>query len=197
MTGRARPTGRHRAPRRHRWVWTTAAALTAGVLVALLGSGGTYALWNASASTQGATIRSGTAALSVSALSTTRTPALGPGTSTTGTFTVRNSGTVPLSIRVVTSSTEVTWGDATDADVLSSQTLHLSSVGSASSCRPGLGGARGPLASFDTGSGYYTLPVGATGTACIEVALSADAPQSVSGAVTDFTLTVSGTQVAP
>lgn len=194
-------TARHRAPRARRLharvVGSAIVVLVVAVVVSLLGTGGTYALWNASASTKGATVKSGTATLVVSPLSAMYSPAIGPGSSAVGSFTVRNSGTVPLSVRVMTTTTKVSYADATDAVVLGAQTLKLASVASASACRAGLGGASGPLASFDTGSGYYTLPVGATGTACVEVVLASDAPQSVSGAVTDFTLTVSGTQVAP
>ncbi|KQS14625.1 hypothetical protein ASG04_01910 [Curtobacterium sp. Leaf183] len=195
-------SGRHRAPRvrrpvRPRVLWPAAGILVLGVLLSLLGTGGTYALWNASASTNGATVKSGTATVSVGPLSAMRSPTLGPGSSTVGSFTVRNTGTVPLSMRVMTTATKVSYASATDAVVLGAQTLKLASVGSASACRAGLGGASGPLASFDTGSGYYTLPVGASGVACVEITLAQDAPQTVSGAVTDFTLTVTGTQVAP
>ncbi|OIH94441.1 TasA family protein [Curtobacterium sp. MCBA15_001] len=201
MTRSTTTTARHRAPRsralRARVLWSAVVVLLVAVLVSLLGTGGTYALWNASASTKGATVKSGTATLTVSPLSAMYSPALGPGSSTVGSFTVRNSGTVPLSVRVMTTATKVSYAGTTDAVVLGTQTLKLASVASASACRAGLGGASGPLASFDTGSGYYTLPVGATGTACLEVVLASDAPQSVSGAVTDFTLTVTGTQVAP
>lgn len=197
MTRTTTTTGRHRARRRHRWVWPAGLVLAVGVSVSVLGAGGTYALWNASASTKGATIKSGTATLTVSPLSAMYTPPIGPGASTTGSFTVKNTGTVPLGIRVQTTRTKVSYANATDTVVLGAQTLHLSSVGSASGCRAGLGGATGALAAFDTGSGYYTLPVGASGVACVEVVLAKDAPQTVSGAVTDFTLTVTGTQVAP
>lgn len=199
---RTTTSGRHRAPRvrrpvRARVLWPASLVLALGVVVSLLGTGGTYALWNASASTKGATVKSGTATVTVSPLSTMRAPALGPGASTVGSFTVKNTGSVPLGIRVMTTSTKVSYASATDAVVLGAQTLKLASVGSASACRAGLGGASGPLASFDTGSGYYTLPVGASGVACVEITLAQDAPQTVSGAVTDFTLTVTGTQVAP
>lgn len=202
MTRSTTTTGRHRAVRRPRrpgtlLLWTATLVLVVAVATSLLGTGGTYALWNASATTKGATVRSGTATLNISPLSAMRTPAIGPGSSTVGSFTVRNTGTVPLSIRVMTTATKVSYAGTTDAVVLGAQTLKLASVATTSACRAGLGGASGPLASFDTGSGYYTLPVGATGTACLEVVLASDAPQSVSGAVTDFTLTVTGTQVAP
>jgi predicted ribosomally synthesized peptide with SipW-like signal peptide len=165
------------------------------VLATVAGTGGTYALWNAAAETDGATIRSGTASVIVSPMTSTRAPVLAPGASTTGTFTARNTGSVPLSMRVTTTSTKVSYVDVPDSTVLGVQTLRLSAVRDAAACRPGNGGASGALATFDTGTGYFTLPVGVTATACVEIVLASDAPQSVSGAVTDFTLTVTGTQV--
>ena len=189
--------GRHVAAVRRRSLLLAVPVLLAVVLGGLLGTGGTNALWTSAASTQGATVRSGTATIAVSPLSAMNTAVLGPGTSTTGTFTVRNTGSVPLSMRVAVTATKVSYADeSTTQGVLGELTLHLSAVGAASGCRAGLGGASARLAAFDTGSGYYTLPSNARATACVEVVLDADAPQAVSGAVTDFTLTVTGVQVA-
>lgn len=75
-------------------------------------------------------------------------------------------------------------------------TLHLAMVSSAAKCAPGLTGTSGRLATFDTGTGSLTLPAGVSGIACLEMGLDADAPQTVAGATTDFTLTVTGTQVS-
>ncbi|WP_144763127.1 TasA family protein [Curtobacterium sp. 9128] len=198
MTRTATRTGRHRAPRPRRWVWPTTAALVVAVTASVLGTGGTYALWNGSATTAGATVRSGTATISVSAISAMETRILAPGTGVTGTFTVQNTGTVPLAMRVTSGVRNVAWvPDATKPTVLDEETLHLAVVATPSDCRPGLGGATGRVDTFDTGSGYYTMPPGARGVGCLEIALDADAPQSVAGAVTDFTLTVTGTQVRP
>ncbi|MGU3409676.1 TasA family protein [Microbacterium sp. M1A1_1b] len=197
MTRTTTTHGRHRAARRHRWLLPSALVLVAGVLLSLLGTGGTYALWNAAASTRAATVKSGTATLTVGQLSAMNTTVIGPGSSTVGSFTVKNTGTVPLSLRVTTTATTVSSAGTTDAVVLGAQTLKTTGVASASACRAGLGGTSGPLASFDTGSGWSTLAAGASSTACVEVALAQNAPQSVAGAVTSFTLTVTGTQVAP
>ncbi|WP_220034184.1 SipW-dependent-type signal peptide-containing protein [Curtobacterium sp. MCSS17_008] len=172
--------------------------LLAVVLGGLLGTGGTNALWTSAASTSGSTVRSGTATIAVSQLSAMNASVIGPGVGTTGTFTVRNTGTVPLSMRVAVTSTKVAYADGTTPDaVLAELTMRLNAVASASACRSGVGGATQRLADFDTGSGYYTLPRGVTATACVEVVLDSDAPQSVAGAVTDFTVTVTGTQVGP
>lgn len=190
-------TGRHRAAPRRRWVLPTALALAVAVITALFGSGSTYALWNGTASTTASTVRSGTATITVSPLTAMNTARLAPGTSTTGTFSVKNTGSTALGMRVMTTAEKVSYADTTDAAVLGEVTLKLSLVGSAADCRPGIGGYSARVASFDTGSGYLTLPSGGGGVGCVEMMLDSDAPQAVSGAVVDFTLTVTGTQVAP
>ncbi|QVG65284.1 hypothetical protein JG551_002687 [Curtobacterium flaccumfaciens pv. flaccumfaciens] len=193
MTATPRTTGRHRAARRYRWVWPVAIALVVAVGTALLGAGGTYALWNGTASTASTTVRSATATITVGSTTAMNTAVLGPGTSTTGTFTVRNTGSIPLSMRVTTTASKSSVAAATGE-----LTLHLAMVSSAAKCVPGLTGTSGRLATFDTGSGSgsFTLPAGVSGIACLEMALDADAPQTVAGATTDFTLTVTGTQVS-
>jgi len=197
MTRTPRTTGRHRAPRRHRWIWPTVIALVVAVVTAMLGTGGTYALWNGTASTSASTVRSATATITTGPLSAMNTAVLGPGTGVTGTFTVQNTGSIPLSMRVATTSTKVSYAtNSTTTAVLGELTLRLSVVGSTADCRTGLSGASGRLASFDTGSGSFTLAAGASAVGCVEMDLDADAPQSVAGAVTDFSLTVTGTQVS-
>lgn len=196
MTSTPRTTGRHAAPRRHRWVWPTTIALVVAVVTAMLGTGGTYALWNGTASTQASTVRSATATVSTGPLSTMNTAVLGPGTGVTGTFAVQNTGSIPLSMRLATTATKVSSAtNSSSAAVLGELTLRLSVVSSAAVCRTGLSGASGRVAASDTGSGSFTLAAGASAVGCVEVDLDADAPQSVGGAVTDFTLTVTGTQV--
>lgn len=197
MTGTPRTTGRHRAVRRHRWIPPVALALVVAVATALLGVGGTYALWNGTASTAATTVKSATATIAVGTLSTMNTTVLGPGTGVTGTFAVKNTGSIPLSMRVATTSTKVASAtNASSAAVLGELTLRLTNVSSAAACTAGLSGASGRLAAFDTGSSSFTLQPGASSVGCVELVLDADAPQSVSGAVTDFTLTVTGTQVS-
>jgi hypothetical protein len=190
-------TRRHRAAPRRRWVWPTALALVVAVVTALLGSGATYALWNGTASTTASTVKSGSATITVSPLTAMNTSRLAPGASTTGTFSVTNTGSTALGMRVMTTATKVSYANTTDAAVLGEVTLKLSLVSSAAACRPGVGGYSARVATFDTGSGYLTLPTGGGGVGCVEMTLDSDAPQAVSGAVVDFTLTVTGTQVAP
>jgi hypothetical protein len=197
MSASALRRGRHAAPRRRRWIWLVTLALVAVLFSTLVATSGTYALWNKAASTSASTVTSGTAALSIGGLSSMNTGSMGPGGATTGTFTVTNTGSVPLSMRVTTGSTSVASANgASNSTVLGALTIRLSLVASAGACTAGLSGASGAIASFDTGAGYYTLPAGASGIGCVEVDLASSAPQSVSGATTSFSLTATGTQVA-
>jgi hypothetical protein len=196
---RGSAAGRHAAPRHRRALvlWSLALAVIV-VTISLVGARGTFALWNTRSAVGAGTLKSGTATLVVSPMPALRLSALGPGTASAGVFTVGNTGSTALDIRVATTSTKVSYVSPTpDSTVLGALTLHLSSVASSSECTTGRSGAAAPLASFDTGAGYYRLPKGVTATACLEVSLSADAPQSIAGAVVDFTVTVTGTQVAP
>ncbi|PZE35352.1 TasA family protein [Curtobacterium sp. MCPF17_031] len=197
MTRTTPTTGRHRAPRRRRWAWPLGLGLVLAVAAAVVGSGGTYALWNSTSETPASTVRSGTAALAVAPLTAMYRTPLAPGRSTTGTFSVRNSGSVPLAIRTQVTTLHVAYASVPDSAVLDELTLRLAPVARAADCRPGLGGYAARPAAFDTGSGHFTLPIGASATGCLEMVLDADAPQTVSGAVTDFTVTITGTQVAP
>ena len=124
------------------------------------------------------------------------TASMAPGGKTIGTFTVSNTGSVPLSMEVRTSTTAVSYAaSASNATVLGSFTLHLAVVASTTACTVGLSGANHALAAFDTGAGYYTLPVGGSAVGCVELDLGTAAPQSIAGAVVDFSLTATGTQV--
>lgn len=195
MSGTSTAGGRHRASRRHRWVLPLALALVVAVGTALLGSAGTYALWNQAASTAPLTVRSGTATLSVSQLVMSSAP-LAPGTGSTGTVTITNTGSVPLTTRVTTTSARVSGTSTASAAVLAEVTLRWSVVSSAAACRAGLTATSGRAASFDSGVDRTAVPVGGQRLGCVEVVLDADAPQGVAGAGVDVALTVTGTQVA-
>jgi hypothetical protein len=195
MSGTTTATGRHRAARRHRWAWPAVLALVVAVLTALLGTSSTWALWNRAASTAPSTVHSGTATLTVSQLSMTTTP-LAPGTSSTGTFTITNTGTVPLTTRVTTTTARVSSTSTASATVLGEVTLRYSVVTTVASCRAGLTATSGRVASFDSGTDRTAVPVGGQRIGCVEMVLDTDAPQSVAGAGVAVGLTVTGTQVA-
>lgn len=198
--GRARHRSIERAssarrPLRSLWAWTAVVAVA--VAVALVATGGTYALWNASTTSNAQLVRSGTAALQLSGQPDLNTP-LAPGQATATTFGVRNSGDVPLSMRVAVTATKTSYGaSGTGAGSLDELSLRLTPVSSPSGCTATTaGGYSARPAAFDTGSGYFTLPSGASAIACLVLTLDADAPATTAGSVADLTITVSGTQVA-
>ncbi|MDO9396280.1 MAG: TasA family protein [Herbiconiux sp.] len=97
--------------RRMMMVVMTAGAATA---LAVVASGGTYALFNSTASTAGGTLRAGTATLSVSTL-TLDAARLNPGGIALGTATVQNTGNVKLALRlsgVTRTSTSTAYSSA-------------------------------------------------------------------------------------
>ena len=195
MTTTAPNGARHLAPRRgRRWIWVLLGVLVVAVVSALIATSGTYALWNGAASTSAATVTAGSASLSIGAATSMNAASLAPGTGVTSTFSVGNTGTVPLSMRVALNTVKVAYSGTTDAATLGALTLHLTTVASASACTTGLAGYSASLASFDTGAGIYTLPASASGVACLELDLSSTAPTAVQGAVVTFSLVVTGTQ---
>ncbi len=139
--------GRHRSGRvvstgtLRRSVLLAVPVVLAVLLGGLVGTGGTNALWtDAATAGGGSVVRSGTASVFVSPLTAMNTAVLGPGSSTIGTFTVRNDGTVPLSMRVAVTATKVSYADtSTPTAVLGELTMHLSAVGSAPDAVPGSG----------------------------------------------------------
>ncbi|WP_148076750.1 TasA family protein [Frigoribacterium sp. PhB24] len=203
MPGPSRGRARHRSTERAsssrrplRSLWAGTAVVAGAVTVALVATGGTYALWNTSSTSNAQVVRSGTAALSISGQPNLGTP-LAPGQATATTFSVTNGGDVPLSMRVAVTTTRTSSGESgTGAGSLDELTLRITPVSSASDCTATTtGGYSARPAAFDTGSGYFTLPSGISALACLVLALDPDAPAATSGSVADLTITVSGTQV--
>ncbi|MGV8884217.1 MAG: hypothetical protein ACOH1T_01335 [Microbacteriaceae bacterium] len=174
-----------RSPRIALWaaVQSPAARLLRGALIfasavalGLLGTGTSYAFLNAAApAAPTGTLQSGTATLAVSAGAVTLTN-LYPGISRNGTFTVSNTGDVPLQLSV-TSFTGPTAANGLSA-----------------SLAPGVcpaGVAAGQVASGNVGS---PLAVGATTSVCLTVAMSANAPAAMAGTTTTVTASILGTQ---
>ncbi|QYH35314.1 M73 family metallopeptidase [Salinibacterium sp. M195] len=156
------------------------AVLAIVVSLGLVGTGGTYAYLNASAtSTPGATINAGTAALTVGSQSLSWT-ALAPGNSVTGTFTISNAGDVPL----VLSATSVV------AVTPSSPTITLPANTFVATVHNGACSATGvPAVALNS-----TLAAGATTNACLVLTLSASAVADAQSASAAITATISGVQ---
>ncbi|MBH0109765.1 hypothetical protein I6E81_06260 [Salinibacterium sp. NG22] len=151
------------------------AVLTIAVSLGLVGTGGTYAYLNSSVTTTpGSTISAGTAALTVGN-QTLNWSALAPGKSVTGTFTITNTGDVPLVLSAAIAATAT-----------GSSTTNPFTISVANSACPTSGAPTGTLSS--------TLAAGASTSACLVVTLPANAPASAQSTNVAITATISGVQ---
>jgi hypothetical protein len=164
------------------------------VLVALTGVGGSYALWNASAPVQAATLTTGTAALTIdgsaaASLGSLQATRLGPGSSVAQKVTVANTGNVPLTLSL--SPTTVTADGGLAPYLLAQVTMNTSDCSVAA-----LGAASRAVSGYSVSTFGVTLQPGASVPACVELTLSPQAPASVQGATASARFTLSGTQAA-
>jgi predicted ribosomally synthesized peptide with SipW-like signal peptide len=175
---------------------TITTAIIALCAAAILTSGGTFALWNSTASVSAGTITSGTLGISVNDGSTspitfTQMP-LAPGTAGIAAVKVTNTGSIPLDLHVLST----TVGSTTNA-LAPQLRLGVATVTASASCT----GAAVPdpttaLASFSTPAspGLATLAAGVSTYLCFELKLDSAAPQSVQGGTATFTITLEGNQ---
>jgi hypothetical protein len=196
----ARPAWPRRSPRAHRPARAPVLVLTVGVLAAtVLGvsaAGDSSAFLTARASTAAVptVITSGTAALSVSALSMPTT-ALYPGLTLYAAVTATNTGDVPLLLGVA----GLTPPSAATASNALSQALivGLGAADSSAACAAGTATPawRGSFAQAPAGLLGVTLAVDASRTLCVSVTLPATAPTASQGqSSTGFALRITGTQ---
>jgi len=172
--------------------------LTATVTISLLATGGTYAMWNTTATVKGSTISSGSTALSIKASTAADSTlvtdytvtgldvtALLPGRSviTASPMTFKNTGTTKLSFSVAS----ITYANGTMVE-LSSKLTPVLRQSAACSTSPD---NAAPVAS--------ALPIvmapGASIPVCLEVGLDASALPSVQGQTASFAITLAVTQV--
>lgn len=152
-----------------------ATIFTIAIAIALIGTGGTYAYLNSSATAAPASILSaGTSALTVGSQSLNWS-ALTPGKSVTGTFSITNTGDVPL---VLSATVAATMTPSALADPFT-----ISVVNGA--C---------PASGVPSGSLNNTLAAGASTSACLVVTLPMNAPASAQSASAAITATISGVQ---
>lgn len=164
-------------------------AVVAGALVLGLGAaGGTLALLSAERTIPGATITAGSLGLSVNGGSTATIGgySISPGSPHARTFTVTNTGTVPVEIGATISVT------STDP-IQDNMRARVTAVADSAECTPDLRGTRGDLNGY-TVSEVAEIPSGQTATVCLELALDDATPLSQAGQSAAFTLTVNGTQ---
>ncbi|PRY64672.1 hypothetical protein B0I08_11257 [Glaciihabitans tibetensis] len=159
--------------------------------LALTGVGSTYAMWNKNTAVNASTVTSASTGLTINGSTTYTIPALGlanlaPGQSIMVPLTLANTGTTKLSTAV----TGVTI--LTNSKGLSNE-LTLRATQSATCNASTTAGTR--LANFTTVSAPVTMAVGASAPLCLELKMDVDAPMSVSGGSTTFTLNLTATQV--
>jgi hypothetical protein len=173
-----------------RAAWLTIGLLTAVLVASLAATGGSYALWNGTASAQPASVTSGTSGLVVTQQSALDATRLLPGQATIGTFTAKNTGTVPLDVAVSTR------GTSSNSAFLGELSVRLGPVASAAACVSGATTWSGRPGQLTTSSGFVRIQPGASAIVCSEVALDQDAPQTVQGSTAQLTFALTGTQVA-
>ncbi|WP_440696966.1 TasA family protein [Clavibacter nebraskensis] len=173
-----------------RAAWLTIGLLTAVLVASLAATGGSYALWNGTASAQPASVTSGTSGLVVTQQSALDATRLLPGQATIGTFTAKNAGTVPLDVAVSTR------GTSSNSAFLGELSVRLGPVASAAACVSGATTWSGRPGQLTTSSGFVRIQPGASAIVCSEVALDQDAPQTVQGSTAQLTFALTGTQVA-
>ncbi|ALD12502.1 TasA family protein [Clavibacter capsici] len=174
-----------------RAAWLTIGLLTAVLVASLAATGGSYALWNGSASAQPAGVTSGTSGLVVTQQSALDSSRLLPGQGAIGTFTAKNTGTVPLDVAVSTR------GTSSNSAFLGELSVRIGPVASTSACVSGATTWSGRPGQLTTSSDFVRIQPGASAVVCSEVVLDRDAPQSVQGSTGQLTFALTGTQVKP
>lgn len=187
-------TALHRAPRTRRplrGILFSAGLLVVVVAMALLGAGGSYAAWNSATATNASSVTSGTTSLTVNGVSDYTFPnlnlaSLGPGQSVFVPLTITNTGSTSLST-VVSKTTIVSDSNGLSAELTAAITA--SSTCSAST----MAGTR--LASYTTTASPITLAAGASLPICLDIKMDLDAPMTVAGGSTTFSMAITATQV--
>ena len=170
------------------------AAFSAAIIVGVVATGGTYALWNSSVNIGGGTVKAGAATLVISRPLTMSSTLLYPGLTTYGAFVVTNSGDVPLQLTLQSLTGVISNGFTQNLTV--SVAVAPSASATVADC-PAISSypwsrvATAPTA----GSLGTTLNVGASATLCVSTSLASNAPAAAQGqSAPSFTLTVGGTQ---
>lgn len=160
------------------------------VAAALVGTGATYALWNASTTVNASTVTSGTTTLTINgtnqvAIAPASLALLSPGQQGVPVeLKLANVG----STKLVASVTGVTVTTNTKglADALSV---------ALTTCNGGQIAPAQPLKTFTHADAYVLLPDKAEYRVCLVVSMNADAPPTVAGGETAFSINIVGTQV--
>lgn len=163
----------------------------AAVLAGLSGAGFSYAFLTSTANAPGATLTAGTLTLRINGSSSASlgTFAVSPSSPAARAFSVANTGDAPAAIAAEIKA-------ATNPPITSYARARITPVATSAACAAGLGGPQGPLNGYSAALGGGALAAGATRWYCLEVALTAGTPATVSGQGLDFDVTLDGTQSA-
>lgn len=158
---------RHRALRGRRLslsgAFSSLVAVTAGAVVALLGTGATYALWKGEAPLDATTITSGILDLEVTgAIDSAHWSALLPGEHHVQFVTVENTGNIPIDLSALATQT---GGDSGSFE------LRLELVADAASCPSSIGG----VDALGTPVPLGAIQASVVARLCVDVSLSSTA----------------------
>jgi hypothetical protein len=162
----------------------SAGAIVAGILIAVAGTTGSYALWNSAAPITDATVSSATLGITVkfgtgtagstAAIPTTAWSSLLPGDFVGQQITVANTGNIPATMSAKLTATtpyEIRVATGTcPSTLLTSTALSTSAVN------------------------YGTIAGGASAVTCVQVLLPITAAAGVQGTSSPFTITLTGAQ---
>ena len=177
-----------------RSILTALAALSAALVVGVIATGGTYALWNSSVKIGGGTVRAGAATLVIARPLTMSSTLLYPGLTTYGVFAITNSGDVPLQLNLQ-SLTGVT-SNALTQNLTLSVAVASSASATVTDCPAISSYPWSRIATAPTADSLGAiLNVGASATLCVSTSLASNTPAAAQGqSAPSFTLTVGGTQ---
>ena len=168
-------------------IGATIAGLIAAIVLAVTAAGGSYAYLSQAASIEPVTLSSGTAALTVTAL-TLPTTKLAPGNKVSSSVIVSNTGQVPLALRV----TGLT-GPATPTALSGALEIGLAVVAQTATC-PTVATWTGTIATATTTALNSTVAVGGSSKLCVYATLPSTAPLNSQGATATFGISIDGTQ---
>lgn len=174
-----------------RAAWLTTGLLTAVVVASLAATGGSYALWNGSATAAPSGVTSGSSGLVITQQSALDVTRLLPGQGAVGAFTAKNTGTVALDVAISTR------GTSSNSAFPGELSLRLGPVATTADCVHGATTFSGRPGQVHTPSGFVRIQPGASSVVCTEVVLDNDAPQSVQGSTAQLAFDLVGTQVQP
>lgn len=169
----------------------TAAAIAVATVLALLGTGTSYALWNGEAVVDASSVSSGNVGLTINGvaaypLTDLDAARLAPGRSQVAPLALANTGTTRLAVTV--SGTEVLAESNSLAGLVTASLVAAADCAAASF-------VPAPLAGFTTTAAPVVLEPGETRQFCLAIALDAAAPTGAQGGSASFAMAITAEQV--